>query len=97
MISRKMNSESPVSMGKVLHGKSVHFSILLKLIQWSLRIKVNLGPGHVVLCREVVLFSEVQNALVLWERYFEECPLQRGCPFLGGSFNLSEVPLCSAL
>ena len=31
--------------------------------------------GHVVLCREVVLFSEVQNVLVLWEWYFEECPL----------------------
>ena len=35
---------------------------------------------------EVVLFLEVQNVLVLWERYFEECPLERGCPFLRGSF-----------
>ena len=36
-------------------------------------------------CREVVLFLEVQNRLVLWEgMYF----VQRGHPFLGG-----EVPL----
>ena len=42
--------------------------------------------SHVVLCREVVLFLEVQNVLVLWEWYFEECPLQRGRPFLGVSF-----------
>ena len=45
--------------------------------------KGHFGASHVVLCREVVLFSEVQN---VWEWYFEECPLQRGCPFLGGSF-----------
>ena len=45
--------------------------------------KGHFGISHVVLCREVVLFSEVQN---VWEWYFEECPLQRGCPFLGGSF-----------
>ena len=28
--------------------------------------------------------SEVQN--VLWEWYFEKCPLRRGCPFLACSF-----------
>ena len=31
-------------------------------------------------------FSEVQNVLVLLERSFEECPLQRGRPFLEESF-----------
>ena len=39
--------------------------------------KWHFGAGHVVLCKEVVLFSEVENVLVL---SFEECPLQRGCP-----------------
>ena len=33
------------------------------------------GASHVVLCREVVPFSEVQYVLVLWEWYFEECAL----------------------
>ena len=50
--------------------------------------KGHFGASHVVLCREVVLFSEVQSVLVLWERYFEECPLQRGSAqgsFIGGS------------
>ena len=42
--------------------------------------------SHVVFCREVVLFSEVQSVLVLWEWYIEECPLQRDRPFLRGSF-----------
>ena len=37
--------------------------------------KGHFGAKYVVLCREVVLFSEFQNALVLWEWYFEECPL----------------------
>ena len=48
--------------------------------------KGHFGASHVVLYREAVLFSEVQNVMVLWEWYFEECPLQRGRPFLGGSF-----------
>ena len=48
--------------------------------------KGHFGASHIVLCREVVLFSEVHNMLVLWEWYFEECTLQRGRPFLGGSF-----------
>ena len=42
--------------------------------------KEHFGACHVVLCRGIVLFSEVQNVF-LWEWYFEECPLQRGCPF----------------
>ena len=48
-------------------------------LQWSLRIK----DLYVVLSREVVLFSEVQNVIVLWEWCFEE----------GSEGFLSEVPL----
>ena len=55
-------------------------------IQWSLWTKAGyFGASHVVLCREAVLFSEVQYVYMLWERYFEECPLQRSRPFLRGS------------
>ena len=49
--------------------------------------KGHFRASHVVLCRGVVLFLEVQNALVPWERYLEECPLQRGRPFLKGRFH----------
>ena len=48
--------------------------------------KGHFRASHVVLCREVILFLEVQNVLALWEWYFEECPLKRGRPFLGGFF-----------
>ena len=34
--------------------------------------KGHFGASHVVLCRKLVLFSEVQNVLVQWEWYFEE-------------------------
>ena len=42
------------------------------------------GVQKCVLCWEVVLFSEVKNELLLWERGPEVCPLLRGCPLLGG-------------
>ena len=48
--------------------------------------KGHFGTSHFVFCREVVLFSDVKNVLLQWERGIEQCPLQRGCPFLGGSF-----------
>ena len=34
----------------------------------------------------MVIFSEVKNELLLWERGPEVCPLLGGCPFLRGSF-----------
>ena len=50
------------------------------------------GASHVVLCREVVLFSKVQNVLVLWEWYLKSaCPLQIGCPFLRGSLYCANM------
>ena len=37
--------------------------------------KGHFGTSHFVLCREVVLFSEVKNVLVQWEGCPEMCPL----------------------
>ena len=48
--------------------------------------KEHFWTSHFVLSWEVVLFSEVKNELLLWERGPEECPLLGGCPYLGGSF-----------
>ena len=53
--------------------------------------KRHFGISHFVLCREVVLFLEVKNLLMVWERGPKECPLLEGCPFLGGSFGSSTV------
>ena len=38
--------------------------------------KGHFGAGHFVPCREAVLFLEVTNALLLWERVPVECPLK---------------------
>ena len=48
--------------------------------------KGHLGTSHFVLRWEAVLFSEVKNELLLWERGPEVCPLSGGCLCLGGSF-----------
>ena len=65
----------------------MHLVLCVKYVQWSLRIKETLGPDILSFVGRVVLFLEVQNALVLWNQYFEEYPLQSGRPFLGGSFT----------
>ncbi len=49
----------------------------LRLAQWNLRIKDTLGSATLSSVGEVVFFS------LLWERGPEECPLLRGCLFLG--------------
>ena len=41
-------------------------------IQWNFQ---HIGPSYFVLCKEVVLFSEVKNVLVLEYWCTEECPL----------------------
>ena len=48
--------------------------------------KGHIGTSHFVLRWEVVLFSEVKNELLLWERGPELRPLLGSCPYLGGSF-----------
>ena len=51
--------------------------------------KGHFKASHVVLCSEVVLFSEV--VFILWERYFKSVLYREVVPFLEGP--LSEVPL----
>ena len=48
--------------------------------------KGHFWTSHFVLRWEVVLFSEVKNELLLWERGPELHPLLGGCPYLGRSF-----------
>ena len=48
--------------------------------------KGHFWTNHFVICREAVLFSEVENLLHIHFEGYGKCPLYKGCPFLGGPF-----------
>ena len=62
-------------------------SPLVSLMVWDLYLTTvkppSKGRSYFVLCKEVVIFSEVKN---VWEGSPKERPLLGGGPFLGWSF-----------